>query len=182
MFGHSSYLIRGMDICLSRFGFSSFKLKWKLKSKLKIWISMFSYFKNRKTTYFDVFCLNFSIETKIKTLFLISCFNLSEKAKWHFGYTDSSATDNKETYNLYNWNKKLSVAFIALFTSQNQKLIKFWKFFAFDSANYSFLFIMYIGFIFDENGVFHILTTFYSFTENVSIDFEHKNFKSLIMH
>ena len=40
---------------------------------------MFSYFENRKTTYFDVFCLNFSIETKIKTLFLISYFNLSKK-------------------------------------------------------------------------------------------------------
>ena len=35
---------------------------------------MFSYFKNRQTTYFDVFCLNFSIETKIKILFLISYF------------------------------------------------------------------------------------------------------------
>ena len=40
---------------------------------------MFSYFKNWKTTYFDVFCLNFSIETKIKTIFQISYFNLSEK-------------------------------------------------------------------------------------------------------
>ena len=40
---------------------------------------MFSYFKNLKTNYFDVFCLNFSIETKIKTLFLISYFNLSKK-------------------------------------------------------------------------------------------------------
>ena len=49
---------------------------------------MFSYFKNRKTTYFDVFCLNFSIETKIKTIFQISYFNLSKKTKWHFGYTD----------------------------------------------------------------------------------------------
>ena len=50
---------------------------------------MLSYFKNRKTTYFDVFCLNFSIETKIKTIFQISYFNLSkEKTKWHFGYTD----------------------------------------------------------------------------------------------
>ena len=39
---------------------------------------MFSYFKNRKTTYFDVFCLNFSIETKIKTIFQISYFNLSK--------------------------------------------------------------------------------------------------------
>ena len=38
-----------------------------------------SYFENRKTTYFDVFCLNFSIETKIKSLFLISYFSLSKK-------------------------------------------------------------------------------------------------------
>ena len=49
---------------------------------------MFSYFKSWKTTYFDVFCLNFSIETKIKTIFQISYFNLSKKTKWHFGYTD----------------------------------------------------------------------------------------------
>ena len=34
---------------------------------------------NVQSTYFDVFCLNFSIETKIKTLFLISYFNLSKK-------------------------------------------------------------------------------------------------------
>ena len=46
---------------------------------------MFSYFENRKTTYFDVFFLNFSIGTKIKTLFQISYFNLSKKTKWHFG-------------------------------------------------------------------------------------------------
>ena len=39
------------------------------------------YFENRKTTYFDVFCLNFSIETKIKTIFQISYFNLSKKKK-----------------------------------------------------------------------------------------------------
>ena len=53
---------------------------------------MFNYFKNWKTTYFDVFCLNFSIETKIKTIFQISYFNLSKKkTKWHLqtGYTDS---------------------------------------------------------------------------------------------
>ena len=49
---------------------------------------MFSYFKNRKTTYFDVFCLNFSIEKKIKTLFLISYFDLSknEIALWVHGF------------------------------------------------------------------------------------------------
>ena len=50
--------------------------------------------------------------------------------------------------------------------SQNQKPIKFLKFFAFDSANYYLLFIMYDDFIFDES---------------VLINFEHKNFKSLIM-
>ena len=37
---------------LSRFGFLFSKLKWKIKSKLQIWISMFSYFKNRKTIKF----------------------------------------------------------------------------------------------------------------------------------
>ena len=51
---------------------------------------MFSYFKNRKTTYFDVFCLNFSIETKIKTIFQISYFNLfkkkTEMALWVHGF------------------------------------------------------------------------------------------------
>ena len=46
---------------------------------------MFSYFENRQTTYFDVFCLNFSIETKIKTLFLISYFNLSKKQNGTLG-------------------------------------------------------------------------------------------------
>ena len=40
---------------------------------------MFSYFENRKTTYFDVFCLNFGIKMKIETLFPISYFNLSKK-------------------------------------------------------------------------------------------------------
>ena len=44
-----------------------------------------------------------------------------------------------------------------------------------------FLFIMYNGFIYDEKGVFYILTAFSSFMENVSINFEHKNFKRLIM-
>ena len=37
---------------------------------------------------------------------------------------------------------------------------------------------MYNGFIFDEKGVFYILTSFSSFTGNVSINFEHKHFKS----
>ena len=38
-----------------------------------------------QTTYFDVFCLNFSIETKMKTLFLISYFNLSKKRNVNLG-------------------------------------------------------------------------------------------------
>ena len=44
---------------------------------------MFSYFKNRKST--DIFCLKFSIEAKIKTLFLISNFNLSKKRNGTLG-------------------------------------------------------------------------------------------------
>ena len=40
---------------------------------------MFSYAENPKTTYFDVSCLNFSMKTKIKTLFLISYFSLSKE-------------------------------------------------------------------------------------------------------
>ena len=46
---------------------------------------MLSYFENQKTTCFDDFCLNFSIETKIKTLFLISYFNLSKKRNGTLG-------------------------------------------------------------------------------------------------
>ena len=48
-------------------------------------------------------------------------------------------------------------------TSQHQKLIKFLKIY------------------FDEKGVFYILTAFSSLTESVSINFEHKNFKSLVI-
>ena len=46
---------------------------------------MFSYFENRKTTLFYVLCLNLSIEKKIKTLFLISHFNLSKKRNGTLG-------------------------------------------------------------------------------------------------
>ena len=68
--------------------FSVFKLKRKTTNKLQIWVLMFSYFKSQKTTYFDVFCPNVSIETKIKTVLQISYLNLSKKAKWHFRFTD----------------------------------------------------------------------------------------------
>ena len=40
---------------------------------------MFIYFKNRKIISFYDLCLNLSIETKVKTLFIISSFNLSKK-------------------------------------------------------------------------------------------------------
>ena len=40
---------------------------------------------------------------------------------------------------------------------------------------------MYNGLIFDGKGVFYISTAFSSFTENVSINFEHKHFKSLFI-
>ena len=49
---------------------------------------MFGYFENRKTSYFYMFyvlCLNFSIEIKIKTLFLISYYNLSKKRNGTLG-------------------------------------------------------------------------------------------------
>ena len=68
---------------ISRFGFSIFKLKWKTKNKLQIWILMSSYFEKRKTISFYVLCLNFSIKTKMKTIFLITHFNLSRKKKWN---------------------------------------------------------------------------------------------------
>ena len=40
-----------------------------------------SYFENKKTIWFNVLCINFSIETKMKALFLISYFNLSKKPR-----------------------------------------------------------------------------------------------------
>ena len=64
-------------------------------------------------------------------------------------------------------NKKLSLLCIALFTSQNQKLIKFLKFFAFDSANYSFVLLCIMASFSIKKSVFYILTAFSSFTENV---------------
>ena len=74
-----------ISICLSRFGFSFFKLKWKTKNELQIWISMSSYFENRKSISFYVLRLNFSIKTKTKTLFLFSHFNLSKKRNGTLG-------------------------------------------------------------------------------------------------
>ena len=59
--------------------FFVFQIKMKNKKQTSNLNFNVQYFENRITTYFDVFCLNFSIEAKIKTLFLISYFNLSKK-------------------------------------------------------------------------------------------------------
>ena len=55
---------------------------------------MSSYFENRKTISFYVLCLNFSMETKIKALFLTSHFNLSKKTKCHFRYPSFFQMEN----------------------------------------------------------------------------------------
>ena len=63
---------------------------------------MFSDFEDQKTTYFDNFFLNFSIETKIKTLFLISYLKFIKKMKWYFRYTDGKPHDCQYPFiNLY---------------------------------------------------------------------------------
>ena len=51
---------------------------------------MFGYFENQKTTYFDVFCLNFSIEMKIKNFisnFIFQFIKKTEMALWVNGFT-----------------------------------------------------------------------------------------------
>ena len=59
---------------------------------------------------------------------------------------------------------------------------KILEFFCLWQCQLFFLFIINNHFIFDEKGVCYILTAFSSFTENISINFEHKNFKSLKVH
>ena len=58
---------------------------------------------------------------------------------------------------------------------------KILKGFCLQQCQLFFLSIKYNGFIFDEKGVFYILTAFSFFMENVSINFGHKYFKSLII-
>ena len=58
---------------------------------------------------------------------------------------------------------------------------KILKVFCLRQSQLFFLFTIRNGFIFDEKSFFYILTGFSSFTENVSINFEHKYFKSLTM-
>ena len=53
-----------VSICLRRFGFSFFKLKWKTKIEFKIRIQSPVILKIENHF---VFCLNFSIETKIRS-------------------------------------------------------------------------------------------------------------------
>ena len=72
--------------------FSFFLIKMKANFKFDFQC----YFENRRTIQFYILCLNFRIETKIKTLFLILYFNLSKQTnkqtnkqtKQHFRYTD----------------------------------------------------------------------------------------------
>ena len=45
-----------------------------MKNEIQIWISMFIYFENRKNHLVWCFMSQFSIETNIKTLILISYF------------------------------------------------------------------------------------------------------------
>ena len=73
---------------------------------------MFSYFENRKTIWFYVLYPNVIIETKVKTLFLTSYFNLSKKAKWHFRYTDSATLLKKRL-----WHKCFPVNFDKFLTT-----------------------------------------------------------------
>ena len=69
--------------------------------KLQIWISMFSYFENRKTTYFDFLSLNFTVEMKIKTLFLIFQFiKKNEMALWVHGFFTYCPVNHE-----YSWKK-----------------------------------------------------------------------------
>ena len=53
--------------------------------------------------------------------------------------------------------------------------------FCFWQCQLFFLFIMYNGVTFNEKGVLFFLTVLSPFMKNVSINFEHKSFKSLIM-
>ena len=69
--------------------FFVFQIKMKNEKQTSNLNFNVQYFENRKTIYFDVFCVNVSTETKIKTLFLIPFFNLSKKqemALWVQGF------------------------------------------------------------------------------------------------
>ena len=73
------------SICLSRFGFRFSNLNENQKTNFKSGFQS-SYFENRKTIWFFVLCLNFSINPEIKTSFLILHSSLFKKK--HFGYTN----------------------------------------------------------------------------------------------
>ena len=89
--------VRGMvssfiRFCLSRFGFWFFKLKWKTKNKLQIWILMFSYFKNRKNHLFWCFLPKLEYRNENQNYISYFIFQFIKKMKWHFGYTDFPPT------------------------------------------------------------------------------------------
>ena len=64
------------SICLNGSGLLFFKLKWKTKNELTVEFQCPVILKFKKPFLFNVL--------KIKTLFLLSYFNLSKKSKWHF--------------------------------------------------------------------------------------------------
>ena len=72
------------SICLNGSGLLFFKLKWKTKNELTVEFQCPVILKFKKPFLFNVLCPNCSMEIKIKTLFLLSYFNLSKKSKWHF--------------------------------------------------------------------------------------------------
>ena len=74
-----------ISICLSRSGFSFFKLKLKGKMNFRFEFQCSVILKIEKPFSCFVSCINFSLETKIKTLFLISYFNLSQKRNGTLG-------------------------------------------------------------------------------------------------
>ena len=86
---------------------------------------MFRYFENRKTTYFNVFCLNFSVETKIKTLFLISFFNLLPKCHFVFFIIWNTKLEIKFWFLFLYWNWDPKHETNWFFDFQNNKTLKF---------------------------------------------------------
>ena len=90
------------------------QLLWKLKNHL-VPFSIFIVTRNGKASsrflwiWFLVLCLNFSLETKIKTLFLISYFNLSKKQNGTLGtwiYFTTRYLKINLKYNFYHTNFK----------------------------------------------------------------------------
>ena len=95
---------------LSFFNFGYKIEKWKMKNfQNSFWKSELYFWYTDLFIWFHVLCLNFSIETKMKSLFLISHFNLSKKIL-HFRYTDRYY---KSKVKIYETRKCLSIIWIS---------------------------------------------------------------------